>query len=75
VYYTVANTKGLTESRHVKFDASKNYILEITPNYSITTSIVVIVYYFTEDGEIIADKKLVQFDGQLPNYVSNVTEF
>lgn len=64
--------KGLAESKHVKFNASKNYILEITPNYSITTSIVVIVYYFTEDGEIIADKEIIQFDGQLPNYV---TEF
>ena len=70
MFYKIISKSGLIDSQSIKFDLSKEYTLEFMSNSLMGSSIQVIIYYITEDGEIVSDKVHVKLDINLPNYVS-----
>lgn len=59
----------MIDSKLVRFNPSKEYTLEIMTTPSMGSSVDVLVYYITEDGELVSDKVDVNIDN-LGNYVS-----
>jgi len=66
--YKIIGGSSLIDSKLVKFNPSKEYILEIQSTPSMGSSFDVLVYYSTEDGELVSDKVDVDIYN-LPNYV------
>ena len=56
----------------VNFQKSKEHTFEFLPKPSMGSSISVVVYYISDDGEIVSDKVDVNIDTNLPNYVSQI---
>ena len=67
--YKIIGGSSLIDSKLVKFSPSKEYTLEIQSTPSMGASFDVLIYYITEDGELVSDKVNVDVNN-LPNYVS-----
>jgi len=67
--YKIISGSSLIDSKLVKFNPSKEYTLKIHSTSSMGSSFDVLVYYITEDGELVSDKVDVDVNN-LPNYVS-----
>lgn len=70
INYKIIGSSGYIESKSVKFSKSLEYFLEIIPSTSMGSSIQVIVFYITEDGELVSDSTEISLDGNYANYVS-----
>ncbi|KAL7015206.1 hypothetical protein ACKWTF_016340 [Chironomus riparius] len=70
LFYKVIIKSGLIDSKSVNFSPSKEHALEISFHKLMVSSVQVIIYYITENGEIVSDKVNVEFDTNLPNYIN-----
>ncbi|XP_070496240.1 CD109 antigen-like [Chironomus tepperi] len=68
--YKIIGSSGYIETRSIKFEKNFEKFIEIIPSPSMGSSIKLIVFYITEDGELISDKTSVDLDGNLGNYVN-----
>ncbi|CAG9811984.1 unnamed protein product [Chironomus riparius] len=67
--YKVIGGSNMIDSKLVRFNPSKEYTLEIMTTPSMGSSVDVLVYYITEDGELVSDKVDVNIDN-LGNYMN-----
>ena len=49
---------------------SKKYLIVFKPALAMVPNVKVVVYYITDDGEIISDSEMIEFGNDLKNYVS-----
>ena len=68
--YDVIARGNLVDTKVVKFDATKEYSLNIKPQMSMLPKAQIVIYYITKNGEIVSDKVEVEFGNELTNYVS-----
>lgn len=57
------------EANTVKFESTKDYILNIKPSFLMIPKAQVVVYYLSTDGEIISDRIEIEFGNELINHV------
>lgn len=69
--YKVIGGSNLIDSKIVRFSPTKEYILKIKSTPAMDSSVDVLVYYISEDGELVSDKVDVNID-HLKNHVSNI---
>lgn len=58
------------ETNHYPLSGSTTVEIEIKPKLSMVPKVNIIVYYITDDGEIISDEVAVEFENELKNHVS-----
>ena len=58
------------ESQNFEVLNSKTYLIEFKPTFAMVPNVEVVVYYITDDGEIISDSVKIEFGNDLKNYVS-----
>lgn len=68
--YQVLGRGSLAETKTVKFDKTKDYVLDIQPQMAMLPKAQIVIFYITKDGEIISDNVEVEFGSELTNYVS-----
>ncbi|KAG5667283.1 hypothetical protein PVAND_015269 [Polypedilum vanderplanki] len=67
--YNVFGRGKLIESNSVAVENSKTHTLEIKSTVMMIPKAYIVVYYLTNDGEIVSDKTEIEFGNELINYV------
>ena len=49
---------------------SKKYLIEFKPTLPMLPNVKIVIYYITEDGELITDSIKIEFGNDLKNHVS-----
>ena len=49
---------------------SKKYLIVFKPTLAMMPNVKVVIYYVTDDGEIVSDSEMIEFGNDLKNYVS-----
>lgn len=68
--YQVIGKGDVIVSETIPVDNQKNVQFEFTPTLAMVPTANVIVFYMTDDGEIISDSMKVEFGNELRNHVS-----
>lgn len=68
--FQVFGRANLIETKTVKFETTKEYILNFMPKKSMAPRCKIIVYYISGDGKIISSTLEVELENELLNFVS-----
>ena len=49
---------------------SKKYLIQFKPTLAMVPNVKIVVYYITDDGEIVSDSEKIEFGNDLKNHVS-----
>lgn len=67
--YQVLGKGDVVASELVKIPNTKSYQIQFAPTLSMVPKSRVLVFYITDDGEIISDSLEIEFEKELKNYV------
>jgi Alpha-2-macroglobulin bait region domain len=70
LYYQVIGKGGILASHRVKPHNSKVFVFKFWATFPMVPEVVLVVYYYRPNGEIIADRVGLKFENRLDNYVS-----
>jgi len=68
--YIIISRNKIASIGQLKAFKPKLFKLNLQPSIEMTPSAVIIAFYVTSDGEIISDRKYLNFDENLKNFVS-----
>jgi CD109 antigen len=67
--YQVLSKGGVVSSETLSVPDTKTFVFEFTPSLAMIPQVKVVVYYITDDGEIISDSLDIEFGNELRNFV------
>jgi hypothetical protein len=70
--YQIFGKGRMVDAKTLTFPATKKHVFTFKPTPNMLPKARVVVYYFTDDGEIISDKTEIEFGNELVNFVSIV---
>lgn len=71
----VSTSSDVITTKVFAVESAKAFTLKIKPDVKLVSKVNVLVYYITEDGEIISDSLMVEYEKDLENNVSASARF